>query len=291
MTEALSMSDLPTWAASTSVTSLLESESGRALFAQQVGRMIERFGLDPVLASLSPRQAQAAGWLMSDICGPTGSISSASAALESSLVNRLQTLLHCRGSILFKLTWKPWVMPSGRSHSQLRASAHRTSDSERTGQASWPTPLLADGRGLAGVGKAELPNVAQLAGWTTTTTRDWKDTGALRPRTPGKTGVHAERADQLGRQAQLAGRPTPMAGTPAQNGNNEAGNTDSSSSRRTVELASGMPPTGSPAEMAKRGQLNPAHSRWLMGLQRAWDACAPTATRSSRRKPKPGSAR
>lgn len=75
--------------------------------------------------------------------------------------------------------------------------------------------------------------------------------------------------------------PTPMAGTPAQKGYNEAGNTDSS--RRTVARISGKRQTGSNAQTVKIGRLNPEHYRWLMGLQKEWGGCAPTATRSSRR--------
>jgi hypothetical protein len=44
---------------------------------------------------------------------------------------------------------------------------------------------------------------------------------------------------------------------------------------RVQLTASGEMPNGSPAETGKRGQLDPALPRWLMGYPEAFDHCSP----------------
>jgi hypothetical protein len=277
MSETLETLPLETFAGLPSVISSPVSVSGVTLCDLPVGPTTGLYGLAPVPANLSARQAQAQGLLMSGTSGPPGTTSSASAALQSSLGSRLQARMPYDGLTLFKLTWKERVTPSGRLICALRASVRRTSDSDcsswptprsvETGRttgnpdramthrsrledaiflASWPTPAKQNGtggarRGLDPRGWNTLQTAAALASWGTPAARDWKDGACNLERVP-VNGL-------LGRQCRLAD--------------------------------SGQTQTGSPAETKSIGQLNPALSRWLMGLPPAWDDCAVTGTPSS----------
>jgi hypothetical protein len=182
-----------------SAISSQESGDGASHCERQDGQMIGQYGRDHAHANLSARQALEAGCLMSGTSGRTGTTSSTSAALQQYLESRLQARTALTGSTLYRLTWKQRDTPLQRQICALRASARRTSDSG-SGSSGWPTPQM----------------------------RDFRSGGEDRVSNP-------DRSNNLNDFVLMAGWPTPMAGTPAQNGNNEAGNNDSS--RKTVALA------------------------------------------------------
>ncbi len=129
---------------SISVISLPGSADGRLPCVVQDGQTVAPHGQHHAHASLSARQAKALGLLTSGTYGPPHIGLSASAALSWSLASNLAALTRTTGSTLYKLTWKPWAMPSGRLRFRLRASARRTRETVLIG---WPTPIASNGRG------------------------------------------------------------------------------------------------------------------------------------------------
>lgn len=244
----------PILLATSNATSSPASAVGHSRPDRQDGRMGDRFGQAPVLASLFPLRDGDAERPIIGTFGPTFIASSAPEGPLLSWENRLRARLARIGSPECALIWRETRLRSGQSMSRLSPSERLTSDSASIGSRNrWSTPRASDGEkggpnSRDGSGSLHLPAQMYRAAWATPTVK-----GNF-----NRKGMSPNAGDGLATQ---------------------------------MRAAFGMALQTSGATGTKNGGVpNPEFPCWLMGFPKEFRHSQPLATRSlsrSRRKLSP----
>ena len=288
MSDQLSMFGPTTSADTASAISSPASESGPTRSGLLAGQTTEKSGPEAVPANPSARPAKAKRSTTKGIFGQSSFGSSRHEDLSFALANKLRPLTDSLGSTLFSLTWMTRITPAGRSISALRASEPLTEGSVFIG---WPTPQEDNAnnaggpsrmRGFMNGGYQDLNCAAMLAMWPTPRNRYYRSESAVNIQY--QVRLAAWKTPCVPNGGRISGNLTDIGkhqdGTKAQIGlENEARLTAFGDQPIGYLLG----PNGWEIVPAS-GQLNASHSRWLMGLPRAWDECGLLALRKLKKK-------
>lgn len=284
------------------------SPDGPEPSASPDGLMRDLFGQAVAPASRSRSRASARASKTLVTYGPSGSSSSASAALQSSLESRLRRLLN--GSDLCEVIWKAWRTPWGQSLSRPRARVRTISE---TDIGMWPTATAQQygtnqggAAGRTGPVRPPMATIAKAATWVSPTAMDGNrssmpprphDTGiplsqqvvtASPWATPAARDYRSDRSQKTSEEmCGTKGRPLPRQAIEASSWPTPHSSSSTGPGRQgrqggmNIQTAAAIS-NGSSEPTEKRGALNPEFVCWLMGYPPEWVNCAPSAMPSTR---------